>query len=172
MTRRSRFRLIAAGTIGNVLEFYGFAIYGYFAVSLGRTFFPQGDPVAQVLAAFGVFAVGFLMRPLGGLLTGYIGDRYGRRVALSYSVTAMAVPTFLVGLLPGYATIGIAAPILLIVLRVIRASQSAVEPPPLHLHGRAPTRPRRPDGRDQHRRHLGGADGIGCRRGAGIADVG
>ena len=93
MNARSRFRLIAAGTIGNVLEWYDFAIYGYFAVSIGHTFFPEGDPVAQVLAAFGVFAVGYLMRPLGGMLTGDIGDRYGRRTALTFSVTAMAVPT-------------------------------------------------------------------------------
>lgn len=115
-----RLRLIAAGTIGNVLEFYDFAIYGFFAIALGRTFFPGNDPVTQVLAAFGVFGVGFLVRPLGGLVTGYIGDRYGRRTALSWSVTAMAVPTFLVGVLPGYETIGIAAPILLIVLRVVQ----------------------------------------------------
>jgi MHS family proline/betaine transporter-like MFS transporter len=120
MNQRSRLRLMAAGTIGNVLEFYDFAIYGFFAISLGQTFFPHGDPTAQVLAAFGVFAVGFLMRPLGGLLTGFIGDRYGRRVALSYSVTAMAVPTFLVGVLPGYETLGVAAPVLLVLLRAIQ----------------------------------------------------
>ncbi|MFZ5781822.1 MAG: MFS transporter [Pseudomonadota bacterium] len=120
MTRRSRAKLMAAGTIGNVLEFYDFAIYGFFAISLGRTFFPGSDEVAQVLAAFGVFAVGFLMRPLGGAVTGYIGDRYGRRTALTFSVTAMAVPTFLVGLLPGYQTLGIMAPVLLVVLRAVQ----------------------------------------------------
>jgi MHS family proline/betaine transporter-like MFS transporter len=120
MEPRSRIRLIAAGTIGNVLEWYDFAIYGYFAVSIGQNFFPSGDPVAQVLAAFGVFAAGFVMRPLGGLLTGLIGDRYGRRTALTVSVAAMAVPTFLVGVLPGYQTIGIAAPILLTLLRMIQ----------------------------------------------------
>jgi MFS transporter, MHS family, proline/betaine transporter len=120
MDSRSRLRLIAAGAIGNMLEWYDFAIYGYFAVSIGRTFFPSGDPVAQVLAAFGVFAVGYLMRPLGGLLTGMIGDRYGRGTALSFSVTAMAVPTFLVGVLPGYETLGLAAPVLLTLLRMIQ----------------------------------------------------
>src|SRR5215475_9337899 len=103
MDGRNGLRLILAGTIGNVLEWYDFAIYGYFAVSIGRTFFPQQDPVAQVLAAFSVFAVGYVMRPLGGMLTGAIGDRFGRRPALAFSVTAMAVPTFLVGVLPGYA---------------------------------------------------------------------
>ena len=120
MEQRSRTRLIAAGTIGNVLEWYDFAIYGYFAVSIGRNFFPSSDPVAQVLAAFGVFAIGFLMRPLGGLLTGAIGDRYGRRSALTFSIAAMAVPTFLVGVLPGYQAIGIAAPVLLTLLRMIQ----------------------------------------------------
>jgi MHS family proline/betaine transporter-like MFS transporter len=116
----SRPRIIAAGTIGNVLEWYDFAIYGYFAPSIGRTFFPSQDPAAQVLAAFGVFAVGYLMRPLGGAVVGHIGDRYGRRIALIFSVSAMAVPTFLVGLLPGYVTIGLMAPVLLTLLRTIQ----------------------------------------------------
>lgn len=120
MQQDSRVRLIAAGTIGNVLEWYDFAVYGFFAIPIGQTFFAKSDPVAQVLAAFGVFAVGYVMRPLGGMLTGVIADRYGRRVALSFSITAMAVPTFLVGLLPGYATLGIAAAGLLVLLRMIQ----------------------------------------------------
>jgi MFS transporter, MHS family, proline/betaine transporter len=113
-------RVIAAGAIGNVLEWYDFAVYGYFAAAIGRAFFPQEDKVAQVLAAFGIFAVGFLMRPVGGALIGYIGDRFGRRAALTFSVMAMAVPTFLVGVLPGYHTLGMAAPILLTLLRMIQ----------------------------------------------------
>ena len=76
--------------------------------------------MAQVLAAFGIFAVGFLMRPVGGALIGYIGDRFGRRAALTFSVAAMAMPTFLVGVLPGYQTLGVAAPILLTLLRMIQ----------------------------------------------------
>jgi MHS family proline/betaine transporter-like MFS transporter len=113
-------RIIAAGAVGNVLEWYDFAVYGYFAAAIGRTFFPRQDPVAQVLAAFGIFAIGFLLRPVGGALIGYIGDRLGRRAALTISVTAMAIPTFLVGVLPGYQTLGIAAPILLTLLRMIQ----------------------------------------------------
>jgi MHS family proline/betaine transporter-like MFS transporter len=113
-------RIIAAGAIGNVLEWYDFAVYGYFAAAIGRTFFPSQDPVAQVLAAFGIFAVGFLMRPIGGALIGHIGDRLGRRAALTFSVAAMAIPTFLVGVLPGYQTLGVAAPILLTLLRLIQ----------------------------------------------------
>lgn len=113
-------RILAAGAIGNVLEWYDFAVYGYFAAAIGRAFFPSEDKVAQVLAAFGIFAVGFLMRPVGGALIGYIGDRLGRRAALTFSVAAMAIPTFLVGVLPGYQTLGIAAPIVLTLLRMIQ----------------------------------------------------
>jgi MHS family proline/betaine transporter-like MFS transporter len=113
-------RVIAAGTIGNVLEWYDFAIYGYFAAPIGRQFFPQEDAVAQLLSAFGVFAVGYLMRPVGGVLVGHIGDTVGRRAALTFSVAAMAVPTFLIGLLPGYQAIGVFAPIGLILLRVVQ----------------------------------------------------
>ena len=113
-------RVIAAGAIGNILEWYDFAIYGYFATSIGRTFFPREDPVAQVLSAFGIFAVGYLMRPIGGAVVGYIGDKYGRRSALTFSVTAMAIPTFLVGVLPGHGLLGLMAPILLTMLRMIQ----------------------------------------------------
>ena len=113
-------RVIAAGMIGNVFEWYDFAIYGYFATQIGRHFFPHGDAVAQLLSAFGVFAIGYLMRPIGGVLVGHIGDRFGRRTALTFSVTAMAIPTFLVGLLPTYQTIGVLAPIGLTLLRVVQ----------------------------------------------------
>ncbi|MGB8550705.1 MAG: MFS transporter [Xanthobacteraceae bacterium] len=113
-------RVIAAGMIGNVLEWYDFAIYGYFASEIGKQFFRQQDPVSQLLSAFGVFAVGYLMRPVGGALVGHIGDRLGRRAALTFSVTAMAIPTFLIGLLPGYATLGLLAPIALTLLRIVQ----------------------------------------------------
>lgn len=113
-------RTIAAGAIGNLLEWYDFAIYGYFAATIGRVFFPAEDRVAQVLAAFGIFALGYLMRPLGGMVVGHIGDRHGRRAALTFSIVAMAVPTFLVGVLPGHATLGVAAPVLLTALRMIQ----------------------------------------------------
>src|SRR5262249_20363494 len=101
-------------------EWYDFAIYGYFATAIGRHFFPHEDPVAQLLSAFGVFALRYLMRPVGGVLVGHIGDRFGRRVALTSSVAAMAIPTFLIGLLPGYATLGVLAPIALILLRMVQ----------------------------------------------------
>lgn len=113
-------RVIAAGMIGNVLEWYDFAIYGYFATAIGRHFFPQEDAVAQLLSAFGVFALGYVMRPVGGAVIGHIGDRFGRRAALTFSVAAMAIPTFLIGLLPGYATLGLAAPLALTLLRMVQ----------------------------------------------------
>lgn len=113
-------RVIAAGTIGNVLEWYDFAIYGYFAAQIGRQFFPREDPLSQTLAAFGVFAVGYLMRPLGGVVVGHIGDRFGRRAALTFSIAAMAIPTVLIGVLPSYDSIGLAAPVLLTLLRMMQ----------------------------------------------------
>src|SRR5215813_3431192 len=112
--------VIGAGTIGNLLEWYDFAIYGYFAAQIGRQFFPREDAVAQLVSAFGVFAIGYLMRPVGGALVGHIGDRFGRRAALTFSVTAMAIPTFLIGLLPGYTTLGLFAPIALTLLRMVQ----------------------------------------------------
>src|SRR6476646_10063309 len=83
-------RTILAGIAGNVMEWYDFAVYGYFAPIIGRHFFPSDDPDVSLIAAFGVFAAGFLMRPLGGFVFGYIGDRVGRKAALTISVLAMA----------------------------------------------------------------------------------
>ena len=100
MNSAQRRRVVAAGMIGNTLEWYDFAIYGYFAAQIGRHFFPHEDAVAQLLSTFGVFAVGYLMRPIGGVIVGHIGDTLGRRAALTFSVAAMAIPTFLIGLLP------------------------------------------------------------------------
>jgi len=120
MSSAAKRKMIAATMIGNVIEWYDFAIYGSFAASIGRAFFPREDAVTQLLAAFGVFAVGYLVRPIGGAVIGYIGDYYSRLAALKISVTAMAVPTFLIGLLPGYETLGLAAPIALILLRMIQ----------------------------------------------------
>ena len=120
MSKPTSLRNISSGAIGNALEWYDFAIYGYFATSIGRIFFPKEDPIAQVLAAFGIFAIGYLMRPVGGILIGHIVDRVSRQAALSVSIAAMAVPTFLIGVLPGYETIGIAAPILLTLCRMLQ----------------------------------------------------
>ncbi|MEM9659450.1 MAG: MFS transporter, partial [Planctomycetota bacterium] len=80
-----------------MLEWYDFAIYGYFATTIGRTFFPSSDPTTSLIAAFGAFAAGFLMRPVGGIVFGHIGDHLSRKAALTLSVLAMAIPTFLIG---------------------------------------------------------------------------
>jgi len=115
-----RTRIIAAGTIGNVLEWYDFSIYGFLALQIGAAFFPTDDPLSQALSAFSVFAAGYLARPLGAIAIGYIGDRVGRPTALTISIAGMIVATLGMGLVPDYAAIGIAAPILLTILRVIQ----------------------------------------------------
>ena len=111
---------IFAGVLGNTLEWYDFALYGHLSVYLGRTFFPEEDSSLQVLVTFAVFSVSFFMRPLGALLFSAIGDRFGRRRALSISMMGMAIPTAAIGLLPGYAAIGGFAAVLLIVLRLFQ----------------------------------------------------
>ena len=111
-------RVVTAGVIGNVLEWYDFAVYGYFAPILATLFFPDGDRTLSLLAAFGAFAVGFLMRPVGAALFGHIGDRYGRARALLLSVALMAIPTVVMGLLPTYDSIGLAASLLIVLLRM------------------------------------------------------
>src|SRR5262245_31583075 len=88
-----RRRLILAGMAGNVMEWYDFSVYGYFAATLGRRFFPSADPIASLLAAFGVFAAGFLIRPVGALLFGLLGDRFGRQTPLARRVAGRAVPS-------------------------------------------------------------------------------
>jgi MFS transporter, MHS family, proline/betaine transporter len=113
-----RYQPILAGIVGNVMEWYDFTAYGYFASVIGRNFFPGTSPLGSLIAAFGVFAAGFLMRPVGSLIFGHIGDRITRNVALVISVIAMAFPTFLIGVLPTYQQIGIAAPLLLTFLRL------------------------------------------------------
>jgi len=111
-------RLATAGAIGNVLEWYDFAVYGYFAPIIAHQFFPAEDPTISLIAAFGAFAAGFVMRPIGGAVFGYVGDRYGRSRALILSILLMAVPTGLIALLPTYETVGLAAAALMVVLRM------------------------------------------------------
>jgi MHS family proline/betaine transporter-like MFS transporter len=113
-------RTIAAGVIGNLLEWFDFAIYGYLAGTIAQLFFPAHDPTSSLIAALGVFAAGFLMRPLGGLLFGYIGDRHGRPAALLSSIAAMAVATLFMGLLPTYETAGLASSFLMIACRLVQ----------------------------------------------------
>lgn len=116
----SKKKIVAAGIIGNVIEYYDFALIGFLAVMMGNLFFPSHDPFLSLLGSFGAFAAGMIMRPVGALIFGHIGDRVSRRTALMSSLLMMALPTFLIGFLPTYAQIGILAPILLVLLRMIQ----------------------------------------------------
>lgn len=113
-------RVVWAGILGNTLELYDYTIYAYFASILAVQFFPSDDPLAGLLAAYGVYASGFLLRPLGAVLLGSIGDRYGRKRALEISILLIALPTFCMGLLPNYSQAGILAPILLTAMRMLQ----------------------------------------------------
>lgn len=116
--RAAERRTVIAGLAGNVMEWYDFGVYGFFAAAIGSQFFPSDDPSTSLIASFGVFAVGFIARPLGGLLFGHIGDNLGRRAAVISSVVLMIVPTLLMAILPTHKQIGLAAPVLLIALRL------------------------------------------------------
>jgi MFS transporter, MHS family, proline/betaine transporter len=119
-TTQSPLRTALAGLIGNMLEWFDFAVYGYFASDIGSQFFPKSSPSAQQLLAFAVFAIGFFARPVGGLVLGMIGDRIGRRALLTLSIALMGASTLILGLLPGYQQIGMAAPLLLVTMRLIQ----------------------------------------------------
>ncbi|HEX2610679.1 MAG TPA: MFS transporter, partial [Gemmatimonadales bacterium] len=120
LTPKAVRRGIIAGVAGNILEWYDFALFGFFAQQIGTHFFPATDRTASLLAAYGTFAAGFLMRPVGGALFGWVGDRYGRKQALIWSVLAMAFPSFMIGVLPSTETIGLLAPILLLLFRLLQ----------------------------------------------------
>ncbi len=114
-------RVIAASLIGTTIEWYDFFLYGSAAALVfSHVFFPQADPFTGTLLAFGTYAVGFVARPIGGIVFGHYGDRIGRKKLLMLSLVLMGVATMLIGLLPGYAQIGIWAPIGLIVLRLVQ----------------------------------------------------
>jgi MFS transporter, MHS family, proline/betaine transporter len=113
-------KVIASTMIGNGLEWYDYALYGTFTALISKHFFPPGDDAVALIATFGIFAVGFLMRPLGAMFFGYIGDKYGRKNALALSILLMAFPTACIGLLPTYQEIGLWAPILLTLIRLVQ----------------------------------------------------
>jgi MHS family shikimate/dehydroshikimate transporter-like MFS transporter len=114
-------RVATASMAGAVLEWYDFFLYGFAAALVfGKLFFPTYSPFAGTLASFGTFAVGFVARPLGGILFGHFGDRIGRKTALVMTISMMGGSSFLIGLIPSYGSIGVAAPILLVVLRFMQ----------------------------------------------------
>ncbi|ABV75544.1 Proline/betaine transporter [Rickettsia akari str. Hartford] len=111
-------KVIIPGMIGNAAEWFDYALYAQFAYIIGQHFFPDSE--MRDTLTFAVFAAGFIVRPLGGIIFGNIGDRFGRRTALVIGIITMTVPTTGIGLLPSYHTIGIAAPIILTIIRLIQ----------------------------------------------------
>jgi MFS family permease len=121
------FRLIAACTIGNGLEFYDFVVFSFFARTIGALFFPGGDPTAQLLAALATYGVGFFLRPLGGVVLGAFADRRGRKTATLLTLALMALGTAMVGLAPTYASVGVAAPLILVLGRLVQGFSAGGE---------------------------------------------
>lgn len=122
LPKADRRKRLAAVGIGNFMEWFDFAIYGYFAAIIGSQFFPSGDPTAEMLSSLAVFAVGFISRPVGALFLGPIGDKFGRRTVLIITVLGMGIITALIGLTPSYAQIGVAAPIIVVILRLLQGA--------------------------------------------------
>ncbi|MEU2109357.1 glycine betaine/L-proline transporter ProP [Streptomyces sp. NPDC019507] len=120
-------RAVKAAALGNAMEWFDFGVYSYLAVTLGKVFFPTGNPTAQLLSTFGAFAAAFLVRPLGGMVFGPLGDRVGRRKVLALTMIMMAAGTFAIGLIPSYAAIGVAAPVLLLVARLVQGFSTGGE---------------------------------------------
>lgn len=111
---------IVSSTIGNIIEWYDFGLFSIFSALFGRLFFPTHDPHVALIATFGIFAVGFICRPVGALIFGYLGDKYGRVKTLKFSILMIAVPTFGIGFIPTYHQVGIIAPLLLTATRILQ----------------------------------------------------
>ena len=120
-------RAVGAMALGNAMEWFDFGVYSYIAVTLGRVFFPSSSPSAQLIATFGTFAAAFLVRPVGGMVFGPLGDRIGRQRVLAMTMIMMALGTFAIGLIPSYASIGIFAPALLLVARLVQGFSTGGE---------------------------------------------
>ncbi|HHT9776252.1 TPA: MFS transporter [Legionella pneumophila] len=127
MNISSSSKALFAGVSGTALQWYDFALFGYFAPIIAATYFPNDNQFASLLSAFGVFAVGYLLAPIGSLFFGYVGDQFGRKRALTLSILAMAIPTALISVVPSYQYIGIAAPLLITLLRVIQGFVASSE---------------------------------------------
>jgi MHS family proline/betaine transporter-like MFS transporter len=112
------YKVLPTTIVGNALEFYDFTLYAIFAVTIGKLFFPLGNSTASLIASWGAFAAGFMMRPLGAIVFGSLGDKYGRKFSLSLTILLTGLPTLVIALLPGYEHLGILAPIILILCRL------------------------------------------------------
>ncbi|WP_306324859.1 glycine betaine/L-proline transporter ProP [Streptomyces venezuelae] len=120
-------RAVKAASLGNAMEWFDFGIYAYLAVTLGHVFFPSGNDTVQLLSSFATFAVAFLVRPLGGMVFGPMGDRLGRKKVLALTMILMAVGTFAIGLIPSYSSIGYWAPVLLVFFRMVQGFSTGGE---------------------------------------------
>ncbi|WP_181763681.1 MFS transporter [Streptomyces albidus (ex Kaewkla and Franco 2022)] len=119
-TQKGLRRSVIAGSIGVLVHWFDWAVYAYMATTVADIFFPNQDGTASLLSVFAVFAIAFFVRPLGSVIFGHLGDRFGRKKTLSLVIISMAAGTLLLGLIPGYDTIGVMAPILLVVARIIQ----------------------------------------------------
>lgn len=122
-----RRRAIIAMAVGNLLEWFDFAVYAYLATIIGKHFFPSTNETISLLSTFAAFGVGFLARPIGGMIIGRFGDKHGRKPALLLTIVLMAVGTGLIGILPSYETVGIIAPVLLVVARLLQGFSAGAE---------------------------------------------
>ncbi|MEV8556828.1 glycine betaine/L-proline transporter ProP [Streptomyces sp. NPDC051917] len=120
-------RATKAAALGNAMEWYDFGIYSYLASTIGKVFFPSGSDTAQLISSFATFSVAFLVRPLGAMVFGPLGDKIGRRSILAITVIMMAVGTFAIGLIPSHAAIGVVAPALLIFFRLVQGFSTGGE---------------------------------------------
>ncbi|WP_285447499.1 glycine betaine/L-proline transporter ProP [Xanthomonas sp. LMC-A-07] len=120
-------KAVGAAALGNAMEWFDFGVYGYLAVTLGQVFFPSSNPTAQLIATFATFTVAFLVRPIGGMVFGPLGDRYGRQKVLAATMILMALGTFSIGLIPSYAQIGLWAPALLLLARLLQGFSTGGE---------------------------------------------
>lgn len=125
--QRVRRRAVVAAAAGNFVEWFDFAIYAVFATVIARLFFPSADPLAALLATFAVFGVSYVFRPIGAVVFGHVGDRRGRRDTLARVIVIMSLATFAIGLTPPYATVGVAAPLILVAARAVQGFSAGGE---------------------------------------------
>ncbi len=113
-------KAITAAALGNAMEWFDFGVYGFLAFALGKVFFPDASPSVQMIASLGTFSVPFLVRPLGGIICGFLGDKYGRQKVLAITIIIMSLGTCSIGLIPSYESIGIWSPIILLIAKLIQ----------------------------------------------------
>ena len=124
MSAASRIKAIFGGSAGNLVEWYDWYVYSAFSLYFAKVFFPKGDQTAELLNAAAVFAVGFLMRPIGAWVMGLYADRYGRKKALTASVGLMCFGSAVIAIVPGYQSIGVAAPVILVIVRMLQGAMT------------------------------------------------